>query len=334
MTASLKRLTMAGAVLLAPLHATIVVLYSIARLAGYVEYWLIDAVSYVLPLLLMLSILHMPGAIWRRSPFLLAATALPLVVFGILYGPSYLPRWAFKDIEPSFTVMSYNVWGGNQEYDRIVSAITEMAPDVVGLQELTDLIASEIQDDLANDYPYRAIDGGQAVFSRYPIIGRKVLTIGDERAPIPVQHIVLDVNGRQIGIVNAHPHSPQLMASRLFGLRLGYPSGLTNQWRDLETRELMSAIEPMDGPLVVLGDFNLTDLQSVYRDMTEVLVDAHKEAGFGLGFTRTPLRGVGPATWRIDFVFHTPDLVALETDVGAFGGSDHRPVLAVLAFRD
>ena len=334
MIAFLKRLTMAATVLFAPLHAVIVLLYFIARLAGHVEHWLVDALSYVLPLLLLLSILHLPGAVWRRSKFLASAMALPLVVFGILYGPSYLPKLASKEVGPSFTVMSYNLWGGNDQYDSIVGAINQMAPDVVGLQEINDRIANEIQRDLAVRYPYRVIDGDQAVFSRFPIVDRVLLLIGDERAPIPVQHIVLDVDGRRIGIVHAHPHSPALMASRFLGLRLGYPSGLANHFRDLEVREMMRAVEKIEGPLIVLGDFNLTDMQAVYGEMTQMLLDAHREAGYGLGFTRTPVRGIGPATWRIDFVFYTPELTALSTRTGDFAGSDHRPVVAELAFRE
>ncbi len=39
-------------------------------------------------------------------------------------------------------------------------------------------------------------------------------------------------------------------------------------------------------------------------------------------------------TLRIDFVFYTPELVALSTMHGEFGGSDQRPMVAELAFRD
>jgi endonuclease/exonuclease/phosphatase (EEP) superfamily protein YafD len=96
----------------------------------------------------------------------------------------------------------------------------------------------------------------------------------------------------------------------------------------------MEAVETMEGPLVVLGDFNLTNLQVSYDEIIRTLRDAHADAGYGLGFTRTPLRGTGPPTWRIDFVFYTPELVALSTTHGDFGGSDHRPVVAELAFGD
>ena len=97
---------------------------------------------------------------------------------------------------------------------------------------------------------------------------------------------------------------------------------------------MAGVLDPEASYLVVLGDFNLTDLQAVYGEITQVLIDAHKEAGYGLGLTRTPVRGIGPATWRIDFVFYTPELTALSTRTGDFAGSDHRPVMAELAFRD
>ncbi len=333
MTAFLKRATMAAAVLFAPLHATVVALYFVARLAGYVEHWLVDALSYVLPLLLLLSILHLPGAIWRRSVFLISAAAMPLVIFAILYGPSFLPRPLVQDVELSFSVMTYNVWAGNDRFDSIVRSIEEKAPDVVGLQEITDRIAEEIQGQLADDYPYQVIDSGQGIFSRYPIIDHETLLIGDDRAPITVQHVGLNVEGRRIGVVNVHTHSPALMATRLLGLPLGYPSGLVSQWRDREVRELMEAIQTLDGPLVMVGDFNLTDMQAAYDEITQTLRDAHADAGYGLGFSRTPLRGTGPPTWRIDYVFYTQELVALSTSHGDFGGSDHRPVVAMFGFR-
>ena len=67
MIAFAKRMWMAATVLFAPPHAVIVVLYGLARLVGCGEHWLVDALSYVLPLLLILSILHQPGAIWRET---------------------------------------------------------------------------------------------------------------------------------------------------------------------------------------------------------------------------------------------------------------------------
>jgi endonuclease/exonuclease/phosphatase (EEP) superfamily protein YafD len=274
---------MAATVLLAPPHAAIVVLYFMARITGHIDHWLVDALSYVIPLFLLLSIFYLPGIIWRRSSYLLSAAAIPLVAFGVLYGPGFVPRPLAQDVEVSFTVMSYNVWAGNDRFDSIVSAIKEHSPDVVGLQEITDRIADEIEGPLADLYPYRVIDGGQAIFSQFPITVYEVLVIGDDRIPITVQHVGLNVEGRQIRVINVHTHSPALRASRIPGLKLGYPSGLWSQYRDWEVRELMEVVPTLDGPLVVLGDFNLTSLQVVYGEMTQTLRDAHADVGYGLG---------------------------------------------------
>jgi len=76
----------------------------------------------------------------------------------------------------------------------------------------------------------------------------------------------------------------------------------------------------------------LIDQQSLYPALMRRLLDAHREAGWGMGFTYTRFRGLKLPMWRIDYVLHTPDLAAVRTTVGEYGGSDHRPVLAELGF--
>jgi endonuclease/exonuclease/phosphatase (EEP) superfamily protein YafD len=53
-----------------------------------------------------------------------------------------------------------------------------------------------------------------------------------------------------------------------------------------------------------------------------------------MGFTFTRFRSIGLPLWRIDYVLHSPDLVSLRAVVGDYGGSDHRPVMAELAFAE
>ena len=78
---------------------------------------------------------------------------------------------------------------------------------------------------------------------------------------------------------------------------------------------------------------DLTDQQGLYAPLTRHLRDAHHESGWGMGFTFTRFPRFGLPMWRIDYVFHSPDLVALSTAVEDYGGSDHRPVIVRLAFR-
>jgi endonuclease/exonuclease/phosphatase (EEP) superfamily protein YafD len=81
-----------------------------------------------------------------------------------------------------------------------------------------------------------------------------------------------------------------------------------------------------------MGDMNLSDRQDQYGELDDHLEDAHYERGFGLGFTRTNYPQIGLPMWRIDYIFHTDDMVSLKVNLGDFAGSDHRPVIAQLGF--
>jgi endonuclease/exonuclease/phosphatase family metal-dependent hydrolase len=97
-------------------------------------------------------------------------------------------------------------------------------------------------------------------------------------------------------------------------------------------------------PAVLVGDFNLTPRHAVYALLRRGgLLDAFEGAGRGRGATlprrmghstRVKLRPGWPALFpfaRVDYIWHTPDLAALDCWVGADAGSDHLPVLAQLA---
>ncbi|MEO8397618.1 MAG: endonuclease/exonuclease/phosphatase family protein, partial [Chloroflexota bacterium] len=82
-------------------------------------------------------------------------------------------------------------------------------------------------------------------------------------------------------------------------------------------------------PLIVAGDFNMTDASTDYGRMTENLVDSFRESGSGFGLTFpawSPLLAV-----RLDYIFHSSDLRSLKTEVvSSSGESDHFPVRSEL----
>jgi endonuclease/exonuclease/phosphatase (EEP) superfamily protein YafD len=66
------------------------------------------------------------------------------------------------------------------------------------------------------------------------------------------------------------------------------------------------------------------------------LRDSYQEVGWGFGHTypTTPQSfGISVPLLRIDYVFHSAELVALRARVGPDGGSDHLPVVADLSIR-
>jgi endonuclease/exonuclease/phosphatase (EEP) superfamily protein YafD len=114
--------------------------------------------------------------------------------------------------------------------------------------------------------------------------------------------------------------------------------GFSPGWRDAQVEELVARLAADDGARLLTGDFNETEWSYPYERLHSVLGDSFREAGAGFGHTYpSHVRWDG---WtlsvplvRIDYVFHSAELVALHAAVGPDGGSDHLPVVADLAFR-
>jgi endonuclease/exonuclease/phosphatase (EEP) superfamily protein YafD len=327
-----KRLVIAGINLLTPLHAGLIIAYFMLRWLGGGRLWFIDALGYILPWLFTPLTVLLPAALLRRSRRLLVVAAVPAVLFLLTYGHLYLPRLPVCASGPTFTVMTYNILGRNRDTNGVAASVEVHAPDFFGLHELEPRMAKALEVRFAERYPYHEVGRGCGIFSRYPVLQCETVYPG-LGSGFDAQQCVLDIEGYHVTVLNVHPRSPPLRGFRLFGLPLGIPTGLANEGRDADVRALLARIEETEDPLIVIGDLNLTDQQSLYQPLTYHLRDAHREGGWGMGFTFARFPRLGLAMWRIDYVLHSPDLVTLSTQVGDFGGSDHRPVIAELAFR-
>jgi vancomycin resistance protein VanJ len=91
-------------------------------------------------------------------------------------------------------------------------------------------------------------------------------------------------------------------------------------------------VEANGGPALVLGDFNTSDGQPLYRLLRRRLDDAYRAAGWGFGFTFPSPRGspLGFPVVRIDYVFHDEFWATQAAWTGSLPGSDHRYVVADL----
>jgi endonuclease/exonuclease/phosphatase family metal-dependent hydrolase len=191
-------------------------------------------------------------------------------------------------------------------------------------------MAQNLEGHLAERYPYRQTGHWLGLYSRYPILHCQAFRL-DQGQGQWAQHCVLDIDGYPVSFLNVHPRAPPLRLYRPFGSLLGIPIGFHNQARDADVRDVLQRIGEIESPLVVIGDLNLTDQQTLYAQLMCRLRDVHRESGWGMGFTFTRFPRLGLAMWRIDYVLYSPDLVALETTLGDYGGSDHRTLTARLA---
>jgi vancomycin resistance protein VanJ len=77
----------------------------------------------------------------------------------------------------------------------------------------------------------------------------------------------------------------------------------------------------------VLCDCNLTDTSQAYPQMAQGLSDSFAQVGWGFGHTFQGEEWKFPLQ-RLDYIWHTDRLNAIDAYVGKDGGSDHLPILA------
>ena len=330
--ASLRRFVVAGASVLAVSHAGLLLVYSIVRALFGHALWIIDTAAYILPWLFVPTLLLLPAALLLRFPRLLTiASTVPVILFLLTYGHLCLPRWPVRITGPEFTVLTHNVLGSNEDVDALVASIDGHEPDFFGLRELAGPMAQALEPHLAKQYPHHRVEPGCGFWSRYPILEYERFQLVEGEGGW-AQQLTLDMEGREVIVISVHPRSPPAYGFPLSELPARLPGALADKGRDADLQALVAHLEGLEGPLVVIGDFNATDQHAFHRRLTRCLRDAHRESGWGMGLTYSRWPEVGQALWRIDYVFHSPELVAVSARTGDYAGADHRPVIARLAF--
>ena len=155
-----------------------------------------------------------------------------------------------------------------------------------------------------------------------PVWGDAVLLDGDAA---DVERIALPSHGAVTGAqaIAVRPKAPWdarwLVSTHL--QPVGDDEGVTAQSADLAVW-----LRDLGGSMVVGGDFNMQEGSEAYRHVTGIgLVDA-APGGASTSEADDPVK-------RIDYVFSTPDLVAVDVDVPGLQASDHLPVVATLRSR-
>lgn len=278
-----------------------------------------------LHLLILPALLLLPLSLLFRRRLLVVELAAPFLMALLAYAPLFWPQTTAAQPEsPRLSLLSYNINTANHQIEPVIQIIRESNADVVAIQELSPWMAEAIDAQLAADYPYRALHpqadfSGQGVLSRYPIRSDDFWQIN-----LGHQRVELDWNGQPLVLFNVHPVHP------LRGLRYDGES------RAEEVTDVLDRAGLETLPVVIAGDFNMTDFSADYARVAQLYSDSFREVGWGMGFTFPEFANVTgialPPIARIDYIFYNADFQALEAQVIAqSGGSDHRPLFAVLA---
>ncbi|MBQ7530401.1 MAG: endonuclease/exonuclease/phosphatase family protein [Paludibacteraceae bacterium] len=307
---------------------------------------------------------------------MLVVCAAP-VAYTVSHGALFFPK---RELPDSFTLMSYNthLMGGSAKpkQNRIIQYILRTQPDVVCLQEVevhkSDdyLTLSELREAL-NVYPYTYFDFkiynsrrqyGNAVFSRYPLIGKHTLRyeskgnitsvcdilLPNQKSNIQNQTSSTDtlrlyINHLESNRVSLGSLAPTLSEAEKAVHELSSTSDRLEKASELRIRQakvLRDDVARSPYPVLVVGDMNTTPVSYTYRILQTNLRDAFLESSNGnLGHTLAKRFGL-PGTAggrlnlgiRIDYILHSKNLQATDFDIPHVDYSDHYPILTTIHY--
>jgi endonuclease/exonuclease/phosphatase (EEP) superfamily protein YafD len=250
-----------------------------------------------------LVLVRTPGASGRLLRW---GVAIAAAAFLIRFVPAWLPSpHATASGGSAIEVASWNLELGEPDPEVVTATLRGIDARVLGLQELTARHAAAIEadDELRARYPSRILeprDGslGMGLLTDLRTVGEPLHLLDP---PLIVQHALTD-DGSPLALIVAHPLPGRIRAE-------GFPPiDYDPAPRDADIAALRAVVDPIlasGEPIVLLGDFNTVDLEPAYATLSEGLVDAHRVAGGGPGYTWRPPR----LDWlpfgilRIDYLF-------------------------------
>ena len=310
-------------------------------------FWEIFAFNVLIFILLLLM--------WSRKVWI-AILALIVAIPGISKSYSFGSK---IDSTDSFKVMSYNVHmcspikeGMNKEdfSNQLINLVREQSIDVLCCQEFFSykkgLSSPKGIEELAKDigFPYvyfnrKSNYGGNVIFSKWPIT--KVSEdsgFGQENT----YGVMVSVDAGEKGLfylANVHLLSFELTDKEIdvlvkpserrnsldtVGMSVARKLKYAYEKRSDEITKVLQGMPPIDGPVIVCGDFNETPISYVYRQM--------QKAGFTDTFTKVG-RGIKPTfagrlpLLRIDYIWANDKVKPLRYDRLRVKASDHYPVV-------
>jgi endonuclease/exonuclease/phosphatase (EEP) superfamily protein YafD len=306
-------------------------------------WWMAMLNSFVLwgfvPLLILL-----PFALLLKMPRISLGMIALLMVAVVWYTPRFLPRSIAQAQGDSLRVVTFNMWGGNEELEDVESWLRETDADVVLLQEIVPVYAENTIPALSDIYPYQffqTIDErfvGNGILSRYPLLESENLWIAGDGLQ---QRVVIEVGDQRIILYNVHFYMPQTDTPHFY-LPIDYPYLniallYDDTSRNRQINGMLDVVRDEEGIVIVGGDFNMSDSSIFYDHVASEMTDGFRQAGTGLGLSwpnarrETALPSWTPPVMRIDYVWYRGDVSATNAYMGAQLGSDHLPVAVTLA---
>jgi endonuclease/exonuclease/phosphatase (EEP) superfamily protein YafD len=267
---------------------------------------------FLFPTILLFAII-----LFKRRWLLLPLNAAALVI-GIIGVGGF--RWHPQKPTPkdSIRLLTFNVQHGAQGWARVASAIRHASPDIVCLQE-ADVKALR---KLLPAYQFASLSG--------EVIGTTGQIVKSNGEPLPdgegrtVLGATILTHGQRVHVVTTHcaPLDYGILGKLNPAEIQRHLATLANR-QDQQADKILDFIKPIDGPLVMCGDFNGPPLGRRYEKLTASLADAWEQAGQGFGYTMPS----GFPLLRVDWVLVNSKVKVASIAPLAEIAADHRGVI-------
>lgn len=315
------------------------VLLLLSCLTPFIPVQLMPFLSFLnltIPFLFLANLIVALAALLLGKRVLWISLSAALIAYG-MFGSFYkFSNGKSSGGQDKITVLSYNVrsfnsfnWIKNPNLDTdILGFVKDQDPDIVCFQEF-----NRAYDHALVQYPYQyetpteANRSTQAIYSKYPIIGRGSLNF-PETANNAIYADILYKNDT-IRIYSAHLQSFQVIPSRRifrFMIRGSFYEHISHAFVKQQQQAYLLKEHMLATPYkkILCGDLNNNQYSRVYRILKDDMQDSFQFMGTGFGTTYKlkflPL--------RIDVILADPDFEIQAHRNFDIRLSDHFPVMA------
>jgi endonuclease/exonuclease/phosphatase (EEP) superfamily protein YafD len=286
----------------------------IATALGFTAAWLpaFDLINEARPIHAAVAVaLFVVAVVLREPPLVRPAVALALLQVGLLLLPWARAADSAPNAPPALRLVTFDLDATNDRLDEIADFIVGSRADVVLLQDVSCTAADRLIPKLKATFPTALVSAdtcaGQALLSKQPwLAGGQVIT--GARKPLLVW--------ARMQVAN-HTFT-------LTGVRLSGPLEPNEQATDVG--RLLAHLASQGAAHVVAGNLNITPFAWKFAQL--------QNAGLGQHATYLmtwPAQGPLPLALP-DNVLSSQDIARVRLSLGPALGSDHRPLIADIAF--
>ena len=270
------------------------------------------------------------------------------------------------EADNSIRIMSYNVHlfkhvdgeTNNEQFaNQVMDLVREQSPDILCCQEFSGFNSKMTRpkcieafaENTGFQYVYynrKSNYAGNVIFSKYPIAkvdedsgfgqentyGVMVSVDAGEKGKFHVANVHLlsyKITDDEIDILLSSSERQNNMDT--LGKSLLHKLGYAFQRRSDELKKVLEGMPPVDGPIIVCGDFNEPPLSYNYRQMQKAgFVDTFTKVGFGI---KPTYAGKLPLL-RIDYVWANDGVKPLDFERYKYKALDHYPIILDFAINN